>query len=83
MLGLRCWTPAATTPSTLHHTFGKSALDAGVDLLTVSRLIGHERLETTAIYTTPNAQDLERAVERLEADYLLIPSGDQRERLVG
>jgi integrase/recombinase XerD len=58
------------SPHTLRHTFGKSALDAGVDLVTVSRLMGHERLETTAIYTTPSAQDLERAVEKLEADYL-------------
>jgi site-specific recombinase XerD len=70
MLGLRTWTPATTPPSTLRHTFGKSALDAGVDLVTVSRLIGHERLETTAIYTVPSAAGLEKAVERLEADYI-------------
>jgi integrase/recombinase XerD len=54
------------TPHTLRHTFGKSALDAGVDLVTVSRLMGHERLETTAIYTTPSEQDPEQAVVRLE-----------------
>jgi site-specific recombinase XerD len=58
------------TPHTLRHTFGKQALDASVDLVTVSRLLGHERLETTAIYTTPSAADLERAVEKLEADYI-------------
>src|SRR3954469_21172010 len=58
------------SPHTLRHTFGKSALDAGVDLVTVSRLMGHERLETTAIYTTPSAQDLEHAVEKLEPDYI-------------
>jgi hypothetical protein len=32
--------------------------------------MGHERLETTAIYTTPSAQDLERAVAKLEQDAL-------------
>src|SRR4051795_399241 len=58
------------SPHTLRHTFGKSALDAGVDLVTVSRLMGHERLETTAIYTTPSAQDLEKPVEKLEVDYI-------------
>jgi integrase/recombinase XerD len=58
------------SPHTLRHTFGKQALDAGVDLVTVSRLMGHERLETTAIYTTPSAQDLEKAVEKLEGDYI-------------
>jgi site-specific recombinase XerD len=56
------------SPHTLRHTFGKHALEAGVDLVTVSRLLGHERLETTAIYTTPSATDLERAVTKLEAD---------------
>jgi site-specific recombinase XerD len=29
--------------------------------------MGHQRLETTAIYTTPSQRDLERAVEELEA----------------
>jgi integrase/recombinase XerC len=56
------------SPHTLRHTFGKHALDAGVDLVTVSRLLGHERLETTAIYATPAAADLEAAVRRLETD---------------
>jgi integrase/recombinase XerD len=58
------------SPHTLRHTFGKHALDAGVDLVTVSRLLGHERLETTAIYTTPSAADLATAVAKLEADHL-------------
>src|SRR5712691_738519 len=47
------------TPHTLRHSFAKNILDAGEDLATVSRLLGHERLETTAIYTQPNARDLE------------------------
>ena len=54
----------------------KQALDAGINLVTVSRLLGHERLETTAIYTTPSAQDLEKAVEKLEADYITMEGGD-------
>src|SRR5215212_2034621 len=56
------------TPHTLRHSFGKHALDAGADLVSVSALLGHERLETTAIYTTPSARDLERVVEKLEQD---------------
>jgi site-specific recombinase XerD len=61
---------AGVTPRQLRRSFGKHALDAGVDLVTVSRLLGHTRLETTAIYTTPSEQDLERAVARLEQDSL-------------
>jgi site-specific recombinase XerD len=56
------------TPHTLRHTFGKSALDAGVDLVTVAAFLGHDSVETTAIYTHPSARDLERAVERLASD---------------
>lgn len=56
------------TPHTLRHSFGKGLLAAGVDLVTVAALLGHERLETTAIYTQPSARDLERAVERLSLE---------------
>jgi site-specific recombinase XerD len=56
------------TPHILRHSFAKQILDAGEDLATVQRLLGHERLETTAIYTQPTARDLEQAVRRLEVE---------------
>src|SRR3954469_22799762 len=58
------------TPHTLRHSFGKHALDAGADLVSVAALLGHQRLETTAIYTTPSQRDLEKVVEKLEQDDL-------------
>jgi len=54
------------SPHTLRHSMAKQALDAGTDLVTVATILGHTRLETTAIYTRPSARDLERAVEKLE-----------------
>lgn len=53
-------------PHLLRHTFAKAALDSGTDLVAVATLLGHQRLETTAIYTKSNPWDLEKAVERLE-----------------
>lgn len=61
---------ADVTPHTLRHSFGKGLLDAGENLVAVAALLGHSRLETTAIYTHPSDHDLEHAVERLERDAL-------------
>jgi site-specific recombinase XerD len=56
------------TPHTLRHSFGKHALDQGANLVVVSSLLGHQRLETTAIYTTPSERDKDEAVERLASE---------------
>src|SRR5215211_298285 len=56
------------SPHTLRHTFGKQLLDASKDLVAVAALLGHEKLETTAIYTQPSTRDLERAVALLERE---------------
>jgi integrase/recombinase XerC len=53
------------SPHKLRHTFGKSLLDSGVDLVTVASLLGHSRLDTTAVYTQPSRVDQERAVEKI------------------
>ena len=53
------------TPHVLRHTFAKTALDAGANLVEVAALLGHKRLDTTARYTKPGRRDLERTVERL------------------
>jgi site-specific recombinase XerD len=40
---------AEMTPHTLRHSFAKHTPDAGANLVTVAALVGHQRLETTAI----------------------------------
>ena len=50
------------TPHTLRHTFAKNLIDAGTPLTVVAALMGHESLNTLAIYTRPSREDLARAV---------------------
>jgi integrase/recombinase XerC len=52
------------TAHTLRHSFAKNLVDAGTPLDQVAKLLGHERLDTTRIYTQPSERDLERAVRR-------------------
>jgi integrase/recombinase XerC len=54
------------SPHTLRHTFGTRLVRAGgIDLVTVAAMMGHESLDTTAIYTQPTAEDMAEAVETL------------------
>jgi site-specific recombinase XerD len=54
------------TPHQLRHTFAKNLVNAGADLDQVRILMGHDSLNTTAVYITPSAHDLELAVAALE-----------------
>mgnify|MGYP001331399830 CR=1 FL=1 len=53
-------------PHVLRHTCAKNMLDSGVDLVKVATILGHESLDTTAIYTKPRFQDLIAAVDKGE-----------------
>jgi len=54
------------SPHTLRHTFGtRLARSKEVDLVTVATMMGHESLDTTAIYTRPSESDMAEAVETL------------------
>ena len=54
------------SPHTLRHTFGTRLVRRkGIDIVTVAAMMGHESLETTAIYTQPSEEDMAEAVETL------------------
>jgi integrase/recombinase XerC len=53
------------TPHVCRHTFAKNLVENEVGLEKVAALLGHSSLNTTRIYITPSARDLELAVEHL------------------
>ena len=50
----------------LHHTFATRLIELGVDILTVSKLLGHSDIRTTMIYPKAGVSVLRNAVERLD-----------------
>ena len=53
------------SPHTLRHTCAKNLVDRGVPLDRVAVILGHESLDTTAIYTQPSQADLAQEVEKI------------------
>ena len=57
------------SPHTLRHTFGTRLVrENGVDLVSVASMMGHESLDTTAVYTQPSEEDMATATEGLAID---------------
>ena len=53
--------PLRVTPHSLRHSYATSLLEAGVDLLTIGRLLGHTSFVTTMIYLHVRRPHLDRA----------------------
>ena len=54
------------TPHTLRHSYATGLLEAGVDILTISRLLGHSSFTTTMIYLHCRRNHLLRAPSPLD-----------------
>lgn len=51
------------TPHTLRHTFATELLEAGVNLLTIQKLLGHSSLSSTLLYTHVRRDHLQSVAE--------------------
>jgi integrase/recombinase XerD len=53
------------SPHVLRHTCGHNLVEAGVGIDRVAAILGHEKLDTTAIYTMPSDKELQQEVEKI------------------
>ncbi len=49
----------------LRHTAASKMIEAGVDLVTVSKILGHASIQMTMRYAHPTPENMQRAVDRL------------------
>jgi integrase len=49
----------------LRHTAATKMIEAGVDLVTVSRILGHASIQMTMRYAHPTPENMQRAVDKL------------------
>lgn len=57
----------------LRHTYATQLLKKGVQLITVSRLLGHSSIKTTEIYAHVLASTKEKDVEKLNSLFVSVP----------
>lgn len=64
----------------LRHTAASRMVEAGVDLVTVSKILGHSTIQMTMRYAHPTPENMRRAVETLAQnvpsaqDFVPVPS---------
>jgi integrase/recombinase XerD len=52
------------TPQVLRHTSARTALQKGISLATVEKVLGHDRLQTTAVYLNFTDTHIQEELER-------------------
>ncbi len=66
-IGERAELPRRVHPHLLRHTFATQALEAGMDITAIQKLLGHEDVSTTQIYAEVSQESVRRAYDKFVA----------------
>jgi site-specific recombinase XerD len=71
------------TPHTLRHCFATHLLDAGVDLVVLQGLLGHQSIRTTSCYTHTSVQHIQKVVSPLDLLPTTSPTASAEQKVQG
>ena len=61
-----CQIPSEATPHSLRHSFASHLLQNGINIRKIQKLLGHESIDTTQVYTNLDDEYLKKEYDKIQ-----------------